>query len=283
MAEDVCKATIIVDQREWDPTRDIPNMSHLSFPFPLFWIECPLIGGIPTGAMVDVAKDGADFHVIAMCFANISPPRPTMLGAFQFRCNESGTPIKHNPLHYSPDGLPIAKDEIDADTPSIAMFGSVQTGEREFGVYAFHKYKGTTMNPTDAQFLAARDELTRLIELIGVSAADTMQLLGCKNVSLLKIENQPTGIPKQLARATNKPRQFSYHVLRVKPANAPRDSVGVDIGSMPRHVCRGHFAEYGPEFGKGLLFGKYAGRFYIPPHLKGKEENGIVEKDYVVS
>lgn len=51
---------------------------------------------------------------------------------------------------------------------------------------------------------------------------------------------------------------------------------------MPRHVCRGHFAEYGPEFSKGLLFGKYAGRFFIPPHLKGDKKNGIVEKDYAI-
>ena len=48
---------------------------------------------------------------------------------------------------------------------------------------------------------------------------------------------------------------------------------------MPRHVCRGHFAEYGPQFGKGLLFGKHAGRFFVPPHLKGKKEYGVVEKD----
>ena len=52
---------------------------------------------------------------------------------------------------------------------------------------------------------------------------------------------------------------------------------------MPRHVCRGHFAEYGPQFGKGLLFGRYAGRFFIPPHLRGDEKNGIVEKDYAVA
>ena len=112
---------------------------------------------------------------------------------------------------------------------------------------------------------------------------DVLRLLGCKNVSLNPHHNEPTGASRQMVRNEGKPKAFTYHTLMVRPAGASSSSTGVDIGNMPRHVCRGHFAEYGPEFGKGLLFGKYAGRFYVPPHLKGKEENGIVEKDYVLT
>jgi len=57
----------------------------------------------------------------------------------------------------------------------------------------------------------------------------------------------------------------------------------VNKGLMPLHKCRGGYAKYGPEFGKGLLFGKYSGRFFHPPHMRGKAKNGITHKDYRVA
>ena len=33
---------------------------------------------------------------------------------------------------------------------------------------------------------------------------------------------------------------------------------------------------------RGLLFGKYAGRYLIPPCAKGDKKNGVVEKDYKI-
>jgi hypothetical protein len=60
----------------------------------------------------------------------------------------------------------------------------------------------------------------------------------------------------------------------------PVQHVQHEVGVMPVHSCRGHFSEYGPEFGKGLLFGKYEGRFWVPPHMKGRRGNGTVYKEY---
>ena len=115
-------------------------------------------------------------------------------------------------------------------------------------------------------------------------------LMSCKNVGLSKL---PTSLSKReinhANRKNGKEGDYRYHVLVVRPAGTkPGDPREQEIGTMPRHVCRGHFAEYGPEFKhsdgtpKGLLFGKYAGRFFLPPCVKGKKENGIVEKDYEV-
>lgn len=111
---------------------------------------------------------------------------------------------------------------------------------------------------------------------------DVLNLLNCKNVSLEPRENDA----KQVRIATKRHGPawtgYRYHVLTVRPASAAKDSPAIEIGTMPRHMCRGHFAEYGPEFGKGMLFGRLSGRFFIPPHMKGKKENGTVEKDYQV-
>lgn len=105
-------------------------------------------------------------------------------------------------------------------------------------------------------------------------------LASCKNVSLASHDNDPKQVRRAIKRHGGTPESYRYYTLVVRPPGAKSDAPSQDIGIMPRHVCRGHFAEYGPEFNKGLLFGKYAGRFYIPPHLKGDKKNGVVEKDY---
>lgn len=112
--------------------------------------------------------------------------------------------------------------------------------------------------------------------------AQVMRLMSCKNVSLEPRQNDPKQVARAIKRHGGNADKYRYHVLVVRPPGAKSDAPAQEIGVMPRHVCRGHFAEYGPEFNKGLLFGRYAGRFYIPPHLKGKKENGIVEKDYAI-
>jgi hypothetical protein len=45
---------------------------------------------------------------------------------------------------------------------------------------------------------------------------------------------------------------------------------------------RGHFSHYGPEYGAGLLFGKYAGKFWVPSHARGKGGEGEPVRDYVL-
>lgn len=111
---------------------------------------------------------------------------------------------------------------------------------------------------------------------------DVLELLACKNVSLQTNLIDSKTSNRAAKRHGGTPDSYRYHTLVVRPPGAKSDTPSQDIGIMPRHVCRGHFSEYGPEFGKGLLFGRYAGRFYIPPHLKGDKKNGVVEKDYEV-
>lgn len=45
------------------------------------------------------------------------------------------------------------------------------------------------------------------------------------------------------------------------------------------HICRGHFSHYSEG---RPLFGKYPGTFWIPQHVRGSAEHGIVEKWYDV-
>jgi len=53
------------------------------------------------------------------------------------------------------------------------------------------------------------------------------------------------------------------------------------VSDNPLSPVRGHRALYGPKYGRGLLFGKYEGEFWIPPHVRGNAEFGEVEHSYV--
>lgn len=48
----------------------------------------------------------------------------------------------------------------------------------------------------------------------------------------------------------------------------------------PLHEVIGHFRSYGVNGRKGLLFGKYAGTFFVPSFLKGNPDVGATDHDY---
>lgn len=119
---------------------------------------------------------------------------------------------------------------------------------------------------------------------------DTLNLLSCSNVQTEIRENDPKQVRIATKRHGTSSTGYRYHVLVVKRPGARPDQPGEEIGTMPRHVCRGHFQHYGPAVihghpdgqDRGLLFKKLAGRFFVPPHARGDKKNGVVEKDYEV-
>jgi hypothetical protein len=71
------------------------------------------------------------------------------------------------------------------------------------------------------------------------------------------------------------------HVRPISSSYRGKGGGGVAFGSVPLHSVRGHFAEYGTN-GRGKLFGKYSGRYWIPAHARGSSEHGEVEQSYVM-
>ena len=71
--------------------------------------------------------------------------------------------------------------------------------------------------------------------------------------------------------------------IRVRPIGKSYGGKGTSIeGTMPLHVVRGHMARYGPKYDRGLLFGKYEGKFWIQPHAKGRAEVGERQHTYLI-
>lgn len=103
-----------------------------------------------------------------------------------------------------------------------------------------------------------------------------LNFMNCRNVRMVepKMERAER---RRLERSGVK-----MNILNVLPAGVSSRSTSRrdDPLGVPLSTVNGHFAKYGPEWGRGLLFGKYAGRFWIPQHARGSREHGVNVNDY---
>lgn len=99
----------------------------------------------------------------------------------------------------------------------------------------------------------------------------------CKGTEIR--EHQPSRQVRRAAERTGKP-VFTFHTIDIDPStNALRTEGHVSENGLARalHICRGHFAHYTED---KKLFGKYAGTFWKPQHVRGSQQIGIAAKDY---
>lgn len=101
-------------------------------------------------------------------------------------------------------------------------------------------------------------------------------LLSCKNVTT--IESQPCLRNNKRQKDPLRIVHRELHVA-VPPGGNRRQSVseGDETAGTAFHLRRGHFADY--TKGKGL-FGKYHGKYWIPPMTVGDVDYGTVLKSY---
>src|SRR5205823_1725124 len=74
----------------------------------------------------------------------------------------------------------------------------------------------------------------------------------------------------------------SYYVLDIKPMRRILDTEGEATTkglAHALHICRGHFKNYTED---APLFGKRVGTYWWGAQVRGKAEEGVVEKDYRV-
>lgn len=105
-------------------------------------------------------------------------------------------------------------------------------------------------------------------------AIATFNFMNCRNVELVEpMRSRP--VRRRLER-----QGLRISEIVVLPTGKMRRSDGLPTpGSSPLTSVRGHFSEYGTN-GKGLLFGKYAGRFWVPQHARGDAANGEVRQTF---
>lgn len=106
----------------------------------------------------------------------------------------------------------------------------------------------------------------------------SLTFLNCRNVTLVE-PHRPRAQRRRLERAGV--RISEIHVFPSGVTVRGR-SMPVGAGGRPLHSVRGHIARYGPKWGRGLLFGKHEGEFWIPQHARGAAERGTVEQSVTI-
>jgi hypothetical protein len=103
-----------------------------------------------------------------------------------------------------------------------------------------------------------------------------LMVLNCKNITYETVQ------PRKKKRKKGKRELFSYYVLNIAPTSNKRQvrSGATGTGDKKRvHLCRGHFKTFTED---APLFGRYTGRFWWQPQVRGQDKSGIVHKDYNV-
>ncbi len=108
----------------------------------------------------------------------------------------------------------------------------------------------------------------------------------CKNIEVVDVE-APVKLQKARMRRDKLP-LVTYKIINVLPlakAQSPRSRtvVSADGQGVALHIRRGHFAHYGPKYGRGKLFGRLEGQFWIPQAAVGTAEAGVSVHDYAVA
>jgi hypothetical protein len=123
--------------------------------------------------------------------------------------------------------------------------------------------------------------LNLLVGQRGMPIVFAMAFMACKNVERVGVN--PTQEQRRQHQRRYGRQLDRYHVLNIDArtrAEAARiNGTPENSGQMPHHIVAGHYSRYGFD-GRGRLFGKHTGQFWIPEHERGNAGNGIVRKDY---
>ncbi len=104
-----------------------------------------------------------------------------------------------------------------------------------------------------------------------------LNLLSCKNISTEDIL-PPEKVNKKRIKNGKLP-LYSYKVLNVNPFGDKNQTSGGRLNEYHNrlHFQRGHFKRFSED---KPLFGMFSGRYWWQPHLRGKNKDGFVDKEY---
>lgn len=108
-----------------------------------------------------------------------------------------------------------------------------------------------------------------------------ISFMNCKNVNTASVE--PNRDHNRERKKVGLKPFLRYHTINIDPMKRVLKTEGnIEANGLQRalHICRGHFATYTEE---KPLFGHSVGRFWIPAHIRGTPDKGIVVSDYRVN
>jgi hypothetical protein len=254
------------DQEYWDLQKDFPNVAP---PYPIFWIENKLQRKI-----VSKVKGESDLSQL------LTPD--SKLGVL-FNCM---------PVSLARPAIESHADHMEIPETAHWVFiieqfvdwGRGDPPEGPVGTITLWVNKqGLIVQPPCMRNFGTEDDkvLTEVLHnyMTWIQPAFlAICFMHCKNVRVVDEE-----VPTKLAKRTEERHGYKpspHKRLIIEPLKQIlKKEGGSDKNGIAKamHICRGHFAEYGETYGKGKLFGKYEGKFWIPSTVRGTKSGGKKE------
>jgi len=242
-----------VDQEYWDIRTDFPNIAP---PFEFFFMEFKLPEFYRSNGKVSKNPSGGILIGALFISHKLNDSKGWVYNIIAFSTKRG----QDNPIFFPGTAMVLM---VDINGKQKDMVGGQPYGI----VYSEKEY--------------SRDEISETIDTFYRGAVDSCLLaisfMHCKNISL--VDNEPK---KNDAGRNRYGPKIAFKTLLINPMKKVLETEGdIHHNGLKKalHICRGHFKTY--EDGKGL-FGRYPGTYWWSDQVRGKIENGIVEKDYSV-
>jgi len=101
-------------------------------------------------------------------------------------------------------------------------------------------------------------------------------LLCCKNIIIKNNYPENKGFKSKTSK-----KKFKYKTLKVRlpSQRSSTNKKQKQFNIVPLHLCRGHFKTFTK---RKPLFGKYVGRYFWQPQLRGNKDLGVIQKEYKI-
>jgi hypothetical protein len=198
------------------------------------------------------------------------PPVPLLSRHLAYHCpllRQTLQPILIHQIGVRPDGSPAVGPEYPHGIAAAATLPDNESGRRR--------------HPDAADFEEEVGVRARLFHTFLCTVLLTTCFMHCKNVAVRDAPAPPDRLARAYRKRHGRP-LTTYKVLEIAPMRQVLRREGqADATGLRRavHLCRGHFAHYTHE---RPLFGKVAGTFWRPMHLRGSPSEGLVLKDYTI-
>lgn len=263
----------------WYMGTDFPNLAP---PFPVFWAEWnePTLWNYD-GKVEDRSATAGQFGVLAVS-NRVTPENIGHLDLWRAFC--FGAFAQYSSTMLADDGLRTLLDKSYWVTGcSLWAAGPGPLGGRPLWLGG-RKTMFVTRDGGYVETISAfpsefrndpEDGLMPVMHVLGLG----LSFMHCKNV----VQREQVDDRGERWHRRQKVSKITFKTLDINPMREVLRREGQsDTDGLQRalHICRGHFATYTEEH---PLFGRYAGTFWRPDHVRGSKEAGEVVKNYNVS
>lgn len=191
---------------------------------------------------------------------------------------ETHEPIRWEEVRWVLDGFLTMGGYSQTDAGPVRTFGPLYLWE----IAVAADGRPLDVHWVDLFYDVAPEHSARLQEqglydnaILTVMAA--LRFLNCRNIEAVEPKRERHE-RRRLERAGVKIQTLVVYPVG-RRGGRKASAIDLSAGTALTSV-RGHFACYGPEYGRGLLFGRHSGRYWIPAHARGSPEEGVNLNDY---